>query len=124
MSMENNILEFEKLLKQVEKRIKFDLSAEQAVAVWTSKNNMFCFANHSIMSGNIEDENHFVKTLAENGDKEVKYVVCMWNDSTLDVPSCHLRDLLIELSPVNLEAEIVLKNGEGFQVKSLKMLMP
>ena len=83
MNMKNTTLEFEKLLKQVEKLIKFDLSADQAVAVWTSKDNMFCFANHSIMSGNMEDENNFVRTLAENGDKE-----------------------------------------KGFQVKSLKMLMP
>ena len=124
MNMKNTTLEFEKLLKQVEKLIKFDLSADQAVAVWTSKDNMFCFANHSIMSGNMEDENNFVRTLAENGDKEIRYVVCMWNDTTLDVPSCHLRDLLIELNPSNLETEILLNNGEGFQVKSLKMLMP
>ncbi len=124
MNMKNNILEFERLLKQVEKLIKFDLSAEQAIAVWTSKDSMFCFANHSIMSGNMEDENNFIKTLVENGDKEVKYVVCMWNDSTLDVPSCHLRDLLIKLSPVNLETEIILRNGEDYQIKSLKMLMP
>ena len=124
MNMKNTTLEFEKLLKQVEKLIKFDLSADQAVAVWTSKDNMFCFANHSIMSGNMEDENNFVRTLAENGDKEIRYVVCMWNDTTLDVPSCHLRDLLIELNPSNLETVILLNNGEGFQVKSLKMLMP
>ncbi|MDE7239082.1 MAG: hypothetical protein K2N41_05155 [Lachnospiraceae bacterium] len=124
MNMKNTTLEFEKLLKQVEKLIKFDLSADQAVAVWTSKDNMFCFANHSIMSGNMEDENNFVRTFAENGDKEIRYVVCMWNDTTLDVPSCHLRDLLIELNPSNLETEILLNNGEGFQVKSLKMLMP
>lgn len=124
MNMKNSILEFERLLKQVEKIIKHDLSAEQAVAVWTSKGDMFCFANHSIMSGNMEDENNFVRTLAENGNKEIRYVVCMWNDNTLDVPSCHLRDLLIELNPSNLETEILLKNGEGFQVKSLKMLMP
>ncbi|MCM1537228.1 MAG: hypothetical protein NC254_02380 [bacterium] len=120
----NAILQFEKLVKQAEELIRSDLSAEQAVAVWTSKGNIFSFANHSIMSGNVEDENNFVKILEKSGDKEIKYVVCMWNDTTFDIPSCHLRNLLIELNSSNLETEILLKNGEGFQAKSLKMLIP
>lgn len=122
--MRNNISEFEKLLEQVEKQIRLDVFAEQAVAVWTSKGNLFCFANHGILSGNMEEENHFMKTLAESGDKEICYLVCMWNDNTLDLPSCHLRDLLIELHPSNKEAGILLNSDEGFQVKLLKTLIP
>lgn len=115
-------LHFEKLIKEAEKLLQSDPSAEQAVVVFTSKGNIFSFANHNVMSGRVEDEIAFVKALTENDDAEVRYMVCMWDDATPDVPSCHLRNLLVELNPANQNIEILLKSSEGFQVKSLKVL--
>lgn len=114
---------FEKLVKQAEELIQSDLSAEQAVAVLTVKGNVFCFANHHVTSGNTEDEAAFCENLKKNGDTRIKYAICIWNDTIFDIPSCHLRNLLTELNPFNLETEILLKNGEGFQAKSLKELV-
>lgn len=120
--MNQNLLEFEQLIKEADKLLKSDPSAEQAVAVLTSKGNMFSFANHNVMSGSVEDEIAFVRALAENDDAEIRYMICMWDDATPDVPSCHLRNLLVELSPANQNIEILLKSGEGFHVKSLKVM--
>lgn len=113
---------FEKLIKEAEKLLKSDLSAEQAVAVLTSKGNIYSFANHNVMSGSVEDEIAFVRALTENGDAEIRYMVCMWDDATPDVPSCHLRNLLVEINPANQNIEILLKSGEGFLVKSMRGL--
>ncbi len=113
---------YKNLLKEAEKLLKADPSAEQAVVVLTSKGNMFSFANRNVMSGSVEDEIAFVRALTENGDTEIRYMVCMWEDATPDVPSCHLRDLLVELNPANQNIEILLKSSEGFLVKSLKVL--
>lgn len=88
---------------------------------FSSKGNMFSFTNHNVISGSVEDECAFARFLAENDDAEIRYMVCMWNDATPDVPSCHLRKLLVELNPANQDIEILLKSGEGFLVKSLKV---
>ena len=120
--MNQNLLEFERLKKETEKLLKSDPSAEQAVVVLTSKGNIFSFANHNVMSGSVEDEIAFVRALTENDDTEIRYMVCMWDAAALDVPSCHLRNLLVELNPANQNIEILLKSGEGFLVKSLKVL--
>ena len=74
------------------------------------------------MSGSVEDECAFTRFLAGNDDAEIRYMVCMWDDATPDVPSCHLRNLLVELNPANQNIEILLKSGEGFHVRSLKVL--
>lgn len=120
--MNQNLLKFENLMKETDKLLKSDPSAEQAVVVLTSKGNVFSFANHNVMSGSVEDEIAFVRALTENGDAEIRYMVCMWDDATPDIPSCHLRNLLVELNPANQDIEILLKSGEGFLVKSLKLL--
>ena len=121
--MNQNLLEFEQLIKEAEKLLKSDPSAEQAVVVLTSKGNIYSFANHNVMSGSVEDECAFAGFLTENDDTEIRYMVCMWDDATPDVPSCHLRDLLVELRLSNQNIEILLKSGEGFLVKSLKALV-
>lgn len=120
--MNQNPLDFEQLIKETEKLLRSDPSAEQAVAVLTSKGNIYSFANHNVMSGSVEDEIAFVRALMENGDAEIRYMVCMWADAAPDVPSCHLRNLLAEINPANRNIEILLKGGEGFSVRSLKVL--
>lgn len=123
MNLTKKLHEFEKLLKQAQKLIKSDSSAEQAVVVLTSKGTMFSFINKNITSGNVEAEISFVRKLEENKDIEIRYIICMWGDASLDVPSCHLRNMLAELDVSNQNTEILLKSGEGFQVKSMKALV-
>lgn len=120
--MEKSLSEFEEILKQAKELVGSDSSVEQAVAVKTSKGHTICFANHSVISGNTTDEEAFVKSLRESGDTKIRYAVCMWSDSALDVPSHHLSDLLVNLNPSNQEAEFLLSSGEGFIVKLLKSL--
>lgn len=116
--------EFEKLLHQAKELISSDPSAEQVIAVLTSGGHVLSFANHNIVSGETADEEAFIKTLAESKDTEIRYAICMWNDSTLDVPSRHLQNLLLDLSPANQKAEFLLSSSENFNVKPLCSMSP
>lgn len=111
---------FEKLLKKAEELVVSSASVQQAIAVLTSGGRIFCCVNHDIVAGNYADETAFMKTLAENKDTEIRYSVCMWSDFTLDIPSWHLRDLLVKLNPSNRKAEFLLRGGEGFVVRALE----
>lgn len=114
--------EFEKLLDQTEELVASDPSAEQVITLWTAGGHIRSFANHNVTSGNTADEAAFIKTLAESGDTKIQYAVCMWSDCALDVPSHSFRESLVEQNPANLETEFLLRGGEGFMVKSLRVM--
>lgn len=117
-------LAFEQLTKQAESLLRSDISAEQAVCVLTGNGNVRWFLNHDIMSGNTSDEAAFIESLKEGGDTGVRYAVCMWRDFWLDVPSWHLRERLVQLNASNRETEVLLRGGDGFVVKPLKVMVP
>ena len=122
MSMKSVPAEFEKLIKQAGELAASDPSAEQVVIVLTAEGHIRWFFNHNVTSGSAADEAAFIKTLAESGDTEISYAVCMWSDSAIDVPSHHLREQLMELNPSNRETQILLRSGEGFVVKTFSVL--
>lgn len=122
MSMRSAPAEFEKLMEQAGELAAADPSAEQVVAVLTAKGHTRWFFNHNVTSGSTADETAFIKILAESGDTEIAYAVCMWSDSAIDVPSNHLREQLMELNPSNRETQMLLRSGEGFVVKTFRVL--
>lgn len=113
---------YETLLKKVKELMISDPSAQQAVAVLTSKGCLLSFVNHDIISGQYEEETAFINTLVESGETEIQYLLCMWSDFTLDVPSHHLWDLLVKRNPINGNARIFLKGDGEVIVKTLDVL--
>lgn len=79
----------------------------------TLQGQPFVFANRGAVYGNPADEEAFCKDLAESGDTKIRCALCMWNDFTLDVPSCRLRELLLGLNPENRETQFLLNGAEG-----------
>lgn len=116
-------MELNALLDKVE-QLAAESASPQTVAVLTSRSNLYSFANRDVLSGDTADEDAFVKTLLACGDTGIRYVVCMWNNRELDVPSGHLRRQLEELNPKNQDAGILLSGKNGFVVKKLKALRP
>lgn len=102
----------ERLFTEAEQLLKTEKTAQQIIVVQTSKFNVYHCANRDIVSGDTTDEDCFVKMLYEKSDIEIKYIICIWNDCTIDIPSMHLRRSLIDLSPKNLNT-LVLLQGEG-----------
>ncbi len=97
--------------------------AEQIVVLRTDKPWVYSFENRVLSHGS-EDEDKLIQDLIENGDTNVRYIVCMWKEAlALDVPSYHFRKRLLEISEKNAEAEILLQ-GEALMVKTLKETMP
>ena len=116
--------EFMELLEETEAVLRKNPTAEQAIAVKTGKGNVYCFANHAIMSGEHDDENSFIGLLRDSEDTQVQYMVCKWNGQSVDVPSMHFRCRLIEINPDNENAEILLQGVGGYLVEYLKVTMP
>lgn len=77
-----------------------------------------------MISGSMEEEDVFLKTLAENEDTEIRCAVCVWKDLTIDMMSHHLLKSLIELNPANKETIVILRTVGGLQTKPLRSCMP
>lgn len=116
--------EIEELVKRAEELVKSDSSAEQCVVVRTQKENQYYLFNHHMISGSMEEEDVFLKTLAENQDTEIRCAVCVWKDLTIDMMSHHLLKSLIELNPANKETIVILRTVGGLQTKPLRSCMP
>lgn len=115
--------ELEALITEAERQILTFQDVDQVIVVKTTKSNVYSFPNH-IKSKGTSDEESFLRMLAEQEDCEIKYVVAMWTDGSIDIPSMNFRKLLLEASPKNAQAVLALQGEEGIVCKSLDMCMP
>lgn len=56
-------------------------------------------------------------------DTAVKYVVTMWENGCVDLPSYSLREKLILLDPQNRETLLFLQNGNLLHTRTMKSTM-
>lgn len=116
-------IEFEELFQQAKGLIESEYSPQQVIAVRTVKGHTYSFANN-IMYGELREEKNFIDRLVQEDDTEIKCLVCMWNTQELDIPSQHLRKLLMEMNPLNQEMMLLLKGADGYILKKLNVIKP
>ena len=107
-----------------EKQRKENPAAEQIIIVKTTKDNIYFCVNYNIMQGNYEDEKQFFQMLVDVNDVEVKYIVCMWKNGGVDIPSANFRKNLFAICPKNEEAIWVGLGEKGLIYKTLKDIHP
>ena len=111
--------EIELLIQEVKQRVSEHPAAEQVIVVKTAKGNVRFFANN-VLDQKYEEEKEFVQKLVEEDDTVMEYIVCMWDDFNLDLPSMNFRKLLLATNEENKQAKICLGNG----VKIIRQCMP
>lgn len=99
--------EYSLLVEEAKKHLLDYPSAEQIVVVKTAKSNIRFFANN-ISDQRYEDEKKIVKELINEEDVVIHYIVCMWNDFNVDLPSMNFRKLLLDISKQNMYAKMYL----------------
>ncbi len=113
--------QWERLYAEAERLLSTHPDAEQAVVLLTEQGGLRALANHGITEGDTADEARFLSTLRSSGDAVTRLLV-LWRGSYLDVPSMHFRQGLMDLSPTN-GAALVLLRGEGhLNVRKLETL--
>ena len=55
------------------------------------------------------------------GDTEISYILCVWQNGGIDLPSITFRRMLVELDVRNLGAKIFLRTENGYSEKELGM---
>lgn len=65
----------------------------------------------------------FLETRKGEADTRILYLLCLWRDGSLDVPSAELRKALLALNPGNSRARVLLNGGDGLNLKPLSVMM-
>lgn len=116
-------IEFEELFQEAKGLIESEDSAQQVIAVRTVKGHTYSFAYY-IMHGELTEEKNFIDRLVQEDDTEINYLVCMWDTKELDIPSQHMRNLLMEMNPLNQEMTLLLKGADEYILKKLHVIKP
>lgn len=114
--------EFTELFETAKNGIDLNQTAQQVIAVRTTKNAVYSFVNNDIVSGNTTDEEQFAILLSGKEDTEITELVCMWNTSILDIPSQNLRNLLVKMNKENSKTKILLTGKDSYFVREMSTI--
>ena len=65
-----------------------------------------------------------IAALTAAGDSQVRYILHIWKNHALDVPSYDLREALLSLHPENGNARMLLAGENSFCIRSIQDTMP
>ena len=114
---------FEVLIATAKNEVRLNPDAEQVVVVRTAKNHIRSYVFRS-MEEIVKENNPFVSELIEQDDAEIKYIVCMWNNYGIEIPSIGLRKSLVAASANNENAYMILNGEFDFVGRTIKSTMP
>ncbi len=116
------------LVKYAEGIFAADKSAKLTGVVETAKGEIIGFTDmtdDSVRdSDRIAGENRFLQSIAESGETVIIRGLFMWKSGEMDIPSANFRKGLEELDPANIEAEFLLRGGNGFLPRKLGAMRP
>lgn len=92
----------------------------QAVVFLTSSKKEYYVLINNALSPDKECEGDLVANLKANDDTEISYVLCMWHDESVDLPSYDFRKMLLQMDERNANAEIFVLTESGYQTKPLE----
>lgn len=96
----------------------------QVVVVLTSNHNMYGTVIDHVMDSAHGCEHAFLQKLQDQHDTDIRQMVCMWPEGSLDVPSYDFRQMICHLHENNQNAELLLQGQDGYLRKTIAQTMP
>lgn len=110
------------LLKNAQCLVKSASEGQQVILAETATSQVRGFVNRDVAKA--EDEEAFLSVLREQGETELRRLVCMWYDGALDVPSIRFRRSLLALCPKNKDAQLILQGENIYVLRTVAATMP
>lgn len=76
-----------------------------------------------VLSEEHAEEKALLEELKANHDTTLDYVLCMWQDGCIDIPSWTFRKMLCALDPKNADALLFVMTGNGVSAVRLANTM-
>ena len=116
---------FDQMMQTSESLLK-DISTTkmtQAVVLLSSKGKEYSTIIEDVLAEEKNAEKSLVSELRANDDTEICYILSVWKNGCVDVPSYDFRKMLCRLNIENKNAAIFLMGEAGYHVKSLDTTM-
>ena len=97
---------------------------DQIIALRTASGRIFVMENRDILSGDTGDEALFLHSMQMQGQTQVTHLVCRWFDGSIDLPSIHFREKLLEINGNNADTWILLQGESGYIARQLRITLP
>ena len=85
----------------------------QAVVLFSAQGNEYGTVIKDAIVEDTSDEIALIESLKAADDTEIKYILCMWQGNTIDIPSYRLRKMLRELNCQNAESLLIVMTFDG-----------
>ena len=113
-----NAPDFEIFKSMKEKAIELLSNTEnckytQAIVLRSSKGNEYGTVIRNALSKERSDEQVLLQKIQDAKDSTICFVLCMWQEQCIDVPSYDFRKTLLELNEANAEAMIFVMTACG-----------
>ena len=76
-----------------------------------------------VLSEEHAEEKALLEELKANHDTTIDYILCMWQDGCIDIPSWAFRKMLCSLDPKNADARLFVTTKNGVSVIKLANTM-
>lgn len=95
----------------------------QAIVLFSTAGNKYSAIIKNALSKERLDEKALLEKLKIANDTEIRYVLCMWQDNGIDIPSYNFREMLCELNPENKKSLIFVMTKDGVSLIELSATM-
>ena len=85
----------------------------QALVLFSSTGNRYSTIIRNACSEEKTEEASLIESLKIAEDTELSYVLCMWQDNGIDIPSFTFRKMLCTLNPKNSESLLFVMTAGG-----------
>ncbi len=95
----------------------------QAIVLHSAKGNEYSTIIRNALSEEKSDEKALLCQMQETKDSEIGFVLCMWQDDNIDIPSFAFRKLLLESNEKNADTALFVMTADGVSEIKLSATM-
>lgn len=109
-------------MKQTASELLRDAEKEQytqAIVLFSKKGNEYGAVLPNALSKDAPEESALLERLRVADDTAVGYILCMWADANIDIPSRAFRTKLLDVNPENADANVFVMTQNGASVMKL-----
>lgn len=123
--LENESKAFNEMMARAKRLLSTAENGEftQAVVLYSKSGAEYSMLLKNACTEQLEDERALLDRLKNCNDTEIQYLMCMWADNCIDIPSFALRKMLCEVNPKNSETLIFVMTTDGVSFIKLSKTM-
>ena len=95
----------------------------QALVLLSANENTYSSIIKNALSEEKADEASLLQQIQDAKDEKIKFVLCMWQDKSIDIPSFSFRKSLLKANEKNAESMLFVMTTDGVSATKLSATM-